>query len=201
MFENIKEKAASKVADKAVDKAVVNAADKVKQIDNPWNRTIVGGLAGASIGLLSSPNITRKIAGTFKSAKTKVKEKDLGESAKQVKDKTVHLVQDKFEKNKDSEEHNNEENQEEKNQLQSEQHEQNRQEQQDQNNNDQQDQDNQEQQDQASENLRNENEQLKQKIEDLENKLNKLLDDNSSKNEVAANSNGISIVRQDDVTK
>ncbi|MFP7478979.1 hypothetical protein [Terribacillus saccharophilus] len=206
----------SEMKDKVVNKAVVKAADKVNKIDNTWNRTIAGGLAGASIGLLTSPKIGKKIKGTFLSAKTKVKEKDLGESAKQMKDRTLNMVQDKFKKDKSSDEDNHMEKQDKQNENAANQNDKNNDENQNDNSQDnQKDQSSQEhsnqdthmdqsnQDNQANENLRHENENLKQKIEELEDKLNKLLNekDNSLKEEVAANSNGISIVRQDDVTK
>lgn len=200
----------SEMKDKVVNKAVVEAADKVRKIDNTWNRTIAGGLAGASIGLLTSPKIGKKIAGTFKSAKTKVKQKDLGESAKQMKDKTINMMQDKFNKDKDSDEDTNTDKQEEKNENVSNQDDKNNEDdnnqkdQSSQNNNNQDNQKDQSNEDNnANEDLRQENDQLKHKIEELENKLNKLLNetDDSSNEEEAASSNGISIVRQDDVTK
>ncbi|WP_366247661.1 YtxH domain-containing protein [Terribacillus aidingensis] len=204
----------SEMKDKVVNKAVVKTADKVRKVDNTWNRTIAGGIAGASIGLLTSPNIGKKIAGTFKSAKTKVTGKDLGESVKQMKDQTINMVQDKFKKDKSSDEDNNTEEQEEKNENdknhednqndknnQDKQDDSNNQENQDDNNNQDKQKDPSSQNNQANENLRDENEHLKQKIEELENKLNQLLNDNSSKEEDTANSNGITIVRQDDVTK
>ncbi|MEC0301576.1 hypothetical protein [Terribacillus saccharophilus] len=217
----------SEMKDKVVNKAVVKAADKVRKVDNTWNRTIAGGIAGASIGLLTSPNIGKKIAGTFKSAKTKVKGKDLGESAKQMKDQTINMVQDKFKKDKGSDEEqstdkqeennenvanqndkSNEENQQDNNNTgnkndnnQDNQNDKNNQDKQDESNNQDKQKDQSSENDQANENLRDENEHLKQKIEELENKLNQLLNDNTSKEEDTANSNGITIVRQDDVTK
>ncbi|WP_141235195.1 hypothetical protein [Terribacillus saccharophilus] len=218
----------SEMKDKVVNKAVIKAADKVRKVDNTWNRTIAGGIAGASIGLLTSPNIGKKIAGTFQSAKTKVKGKDLGGSVKQMKDQTINLVQDKLKKDKSSDEDNSTENQEEKNENVTNQNDNNNKDNQnDKNNQDKQDdsnnqdnqnyknnQDNQDdnnnqdnqkdqssQNNQANETLRDENEHLKQKIEELENKLNQLMNDSSSKEEDAENSNGITIVRQDDVTK
>ncbi|MFB1097966.1 hypothetical protein [Terribacillus sp. JSM ZJ617] len=232
----------SEMKDKVVNKAVVKAADKVRKVDNTWNRTIAGGIAGASIGLLTSPNIGKKIAGTFKSAKTKVTGKNLGESVKQMKGQTINMVQDKFKKDKSSDEDNNTQEQEEKNEnvanqndknnedsqqdnnntgnqndnhqdkmnnqdkqddsnKQDKQDNSNNQENQDDNNNQDKQKDPGSQNNQANENLRDENEHLKQKIEELENKLSQLLNENSSKEEDTANSNGITIVRQDDVTK